>query len=720
MVRDDVIMKGAAEYNSGPGDDNDTAFSGAPRQQRTRGANEGDALITVGGNTTRRTGTGKKGKKASWNDIVASIAILTVAAALVIYSWTMQRHTQGNVDWNDASAYPFQALKLKQYDTADVINTARSGRWYRGATVDRLREQYEAQPDSWLADPTDLTVFGWEDGIFTLNFLHATSEELGGITATPKVSARMLELWRKHDYDALAELGGFAHERVYVTFIALVYTAMAYMPQRFKLGQPPFHVVTHQRDYLALKCAKDVPRGSKFNPCPASKDYAPILNFGTGLKSAEVFPSAVTMPHPEFIDAVLKNTPAVADGEEENPLGLDEDHLDLVVHASDALIGWNERMSLVTWRGGDVPFVPGMPFGSDRVDDGDTCQALLTDVLKMSEKDADAYVGGSKAAEVQPPRKVTLDDIAAWMATAAGAGAAKTMTPRWRAVIMSAVTRQAAQAAAAAQSSSSLGAAGTAAAGTAARGMVGGGTAAGGGAAEKEAEEALGALPRAVYEAAAATLGVTGDAAGGVTGEWLDAKFTRLANGKCAGVLPEELVGELRNHAQRQHYKYTLDVGGHGGTSWLGTLTAMSTASLVFRVDSPMADFYDAELKPWVHYVPVASDLSNLPERYLWAQNNQANAREIAAAGAVYARDMSAEKMWASYASLPLGEARKAYHVVGPATAEVTDEYRKLVRDLVPIYTYDATEETGDKTHTGVLLPDGEKVRNLKQKKNAA
>ena len=59
---------------------------------------------------------------------------------------------------------------------------------------------------------------------------------------------------------------GFAHERVYDTFIALVYTAMAYMPQRFKPGQPPFHVVTHQRDYLALRCSKDVPRGGDVPP----------------------------------------------------------------------------------------------------------------------------------------------------------------------------------------------------------------------------------------------------------------------------------------------------------------------------------------------------------------------------------------------------------------------------------------------------------------------
>ena len=328
----------------------------------------------------------------------------------------------------------------------------------------------------------------------------------------------------------------------------------------------------------------------------------------------------------------------------------------------------------------------------------------------MSKKDADAYVsaprgGGAKEKAkvdkelVQPPRKVTLRDIAAWMATPEGAKAVKTMTPRWRAVIMSAVARQASldvSREANREASLGLGAGARGRAGSVADAGASAGAGAGG-ARAASADDANGGetkrrqgeekVEEAFEEEAAAMLGDgEQDPTDGLTGEWLDAKFTALANTRCAGVLPSELVGDRRNHAERQHYKYTLDVGGHGGTSWLGTLTAMATASLVFRADSPMADFYDAELQPWVHYVPVAWDLSNLAERYLWAQNNQAKAREIAAAGAVYARDMSAEKMWASYASLPLGQARKAYHVVGPATVGVVQVGTRLTRGLKGVW----------------------------------
>lgn len=94
------------------------------------------------------------------------------------------------MDWNEPSAYPFKPLRLKPYDTADVIRTARSGRWFRGVEDPRRRALFEEQPDSWLADPTDLTVFSWENGVFAMNVLHATREELGGVEAEPKVGNR--------------------------------------------------------------------------------------------------------------------------------------------------------------------------------------------------------------------------------------------------------------------------------------------------------------------------------------------------------------------------------------------------------------------------------------------------------------------------------------------------------------------------------------------------
>ena len=78
--------------------------------------------------------------------------------------------------------------------------------------------------------------------------------------AEPAVRMRVLELWERRDYASLASVAGFAHERLHVVFDALVYTAIHHMPERFKPGQPPFHAVTHQRDYMAMACLRGMVR----------------------------------------------------------------------------------------------------------------------------------------------------------------------------------------------------------------------------------------------------------------------------------------------------------------------------------------------------------------------------------------------------------------------------------------------------------------------------
>ena len=227
-------------------------------------------------------------------------------------------------------------------------------------------------------------------------------------------------MWREHQYPAdLAAVGGAGHAKVYDAFVALAYTAQAYAPGRFKKGQPPFHVVTHQREYLSPECLRGVPKGSRFNPCPAARRWAPVLNFGANPKTAAVFPTAVKMPDVDFIATVLRNErasdtnananasaevnlAAAAGDAEPSPLGLDESALDRFVHAGDRLKPWEERVSVVAWRGADVPFAPSMPFGADRMDSA-LCREMLVDVLDLAPEEADRARSRARAATTLPP-----------------------------------------------------------------------------------------------------------------------------------------------------------------------------------------------------------------------------------------------------------------------------------------------------------------------------
>lgn len=49
-------------------------------------------------------------------------------------------------------------------------------------------------------------------------------------------------------------------------------------------------------------------------------------------------------------------------------------------------------------------------------------------------------------------------------------------------------------------------------------------------------------------------------------------------------------------------------------------------------------NFYNDDLKPFVHYIPVKADLSDLQEKYDWAEANPEKAKEIAANALEYAK----------------------------------------------------------------------------------
>lgn len=80
---------------------------------------------------------------------------------------------------------------------------------------------------------------------------------------------------------------------------------------------------------------------------------------------------------------------------------------------------------------------------------------------------------------------------------------------------------------------------------------------------------------------------------------------------------------------QQLRYKYQIDVGGLSGTTWVSLRWKMCSGSLVFKVDSGFADWWHKELVPYQHYVPVQRDLSDLYERYQWAEGHPDKAKSI-------------------------------------------------------------------------------------------
>lgn len=68
-------------------------------------------------------------------------------------------------------------------------------------------------------------------------------------------------------------------------------------------------------------------------------------------------------------------------------------------------------------------------------------------------------------------------------------------------------------------------------------------------------------------------------------------------------------------------YKYLLDMEGNDVST--GLKWKMSTNSVIMKTSATCRSwFMEDKLLPWVHYVPLKSDYSDLYEKYIWCENN--------------------------------------------------------------------------------------------------
>jgi len=76
-------------------------------------------------------------------------------------------------------------------------------------------------------------------------------------------------------------------------------------------------------------------------------------------------------------------------------------------------------------------------------------------------------------------------------------------------------------------------------------------------------------------------------------------------------------------------YKYVLNIDGSVTAFRLSAELAFG--SVILKVDSKYKIWYSDLLVPWVHYIPIKSDLSDLKEKIQWCKDNQAICKTIAA-----------------------------------------------------------------------------------------
>jgi Glycosyl transferase family 90 len=122
----------------------------------------------------------------------------------------------------------------------------------------------------------------------------------------------------------------------------------------------------------------------------------------------------------------------------------------------------------------------------------------------------------------------------------------------------------------------------------------------------------------------------------------VDAKLVKVRRrtlGPQKAVLAESrIVGEKIRESSWARRKFAIDVDGFTNT-WSNFYVRLLLGCCVIKVGSPLGyrQWYYDKIEPWVHFVPVRADLSDLIERIDWCRSHENECREIARAGQEFA-----------------------------------------------------------------------------------
>jgi hypothetical protein len=92
-------------------------------------------------------------------------------------------------------------------------------------------------------------------------------------------------------------------------------------------------------------------------------------------------------------------------------------------------------------------------------------------------------------------------------------------------------------------------------------------------------------------------------------------------------------------------YKYLIDVDGNSN-AWSALFQKLLSGSVVLKVASPnnFRQWYYDDLIPWVNFVPIDSDMSDLVEKMDWLHEHDDEARKIGENGAKLANQLTYQR----------------------------------------------------------------------------
>lgn len=147
--------------------------------------------------------------------------------------------------------------------------------------------------------------------------------------------------------------------------------------------------------------------------------------------------------------------------------------------------------------------------------------------------------------------------------------------------------------------------------------------------------------------------------------------------------MPFNLVKRLTPKEQSE-YKYIIHIDGHVSAFRLSYELSMN--SVILLVDSKWKIWYSNMLKPYVHYVPVKEDLSDIYEKIKWCKNNDDKCKEIALNAKKFYDTYLGKKGILDYMQKLIIDLKNEigvylYNYISPLDNQIKNEYNEIIEE---------------------------------------
>jgi hypothetical protein len=90
-----------------------------------------------------------------------------------------------------------------------------------------------------------------------------------------------------------------------------------------------------------------------------------------------------------------------------------------------------------------------------------------------------------------------------------------------------------------------------------------------------------------------------------------------------------ELLGDRMTYEEQKGYKYIIIADGHSAPFRISSQMKLGSVLLIVDSSENYRSWVHKFINPWIHYIPVKSDLSDLLDIILWCQSNDDKCKEI-------------------------------------------------------------------------------------------